>query len=107
MFWHRDQRFKHGSPQRPAVNFSGKGPSLYAADGGESLLSLFTMGQAVKIVADVKLGFSLLLSDEAETTLFQHEEHFQHLSFWLINRLSGSVSLACTFAYTAEANNCW
>lgn len=59
-------------------------PSLHAADRSKSLLSLFSVGCIINIIAGVK-PYSPLISDKTETKLFQHEESFLYLGFWSIN----------------------
>lgn len=102
MLWHRDQGWKCEVLKDQPLILLAKRPSSYAADRSKSILPLFSVGCIVNIVADVKPDSSLI-SDKAETKLFQQEVHFQYLSFWSVNR---SMFLACIFEFTSEADNC-
>ena len=105
----RDQRWNHEALRDELWIMLAKGPSLYTADGGKRLLSLCTMGwtiqQTLWLILNQILPSDSLLSKEVESKLFQHEDHFQHLSFWSISGLSWSISLTYTFAFTSEADN--
>lgn len=67
MLWHRDQRWKHEILKDQRLVLLAKTPNSYAADRSKSLLSLFSMGCIINIVADVKPDSPPLINDKAET----------------------------------------
>ena len=86
MLWHRDQRWKCEVFKDQPLILLAKRPCSYAAAGSKNRLLLFSVECIVNIVADVKPDSSLI-SDKAETKLFQYEVHFQYLSFWTYSHL--------------------